>query len=215
VYRLRTSNEQVRSLNEARSNDFNVLKQEAQKLKLEFEQRNKDNEKRVRMLNDRIGEERARFNKEKERYENAINDREERISQLLRKSKEDASRIEDLEYRLRNEVALVSPSLSNNGFANRVSAQQYRKTKSYNERRDAAVVGGLPLSYRPRSLTQQNRVTRGEGGTEPSRRGVSPMLNNGAMVNSWDRLFTAQDLEQEHSDYDTTMINGSGELWQN
>ncbi|KAL7479985.1 hypothetical protein ACHAW6_011968 [Cyclotella cf. meneghiniana] len=159
VYRLRELNHKVKDANEARSNDFTFLKKEAERLKLDFEQRNRQNEERMRLLNERLSEERIRNAQEMESMARVMREKDDIIARLERQVNDGVKTIDDLEFRLKN--SMVSPSLGN-AVSGRVPLRQYRETKSYDDNKNVARVGGAPIMYRPQK--QSGNAANGRAG---------------------------------------------------
>ena len=164
VYRLQELSAKVKDANDARSNDFALLKKEAEMLKQDFAERTTKNEERMKKLMTRLQE------------------REYRIMQLEQQLDQSSKTISDLELQLNR---MTSPSIG--VTPNRIPQRQYRATKSYEETKSAAVLGGAPISYRSRSQKQNTNgagvVTNDIGGEpkvgEPKTLDVMSTVPNG------------------------------------
>lgn len=131
VNRLQELSSKVKDANDARSNDFTLLKKEAERLKQDFAQRTEMNEEKLKRLMERLQE------------------REQRVIQLEQQLNQNTKTISDLESQLNG---IASPSIG--VTPERIPQRQYRATKSYQETKNAAVLGGAPISYRSRSQKQ-------------------------------------------------------------
>lgn len=132
VNRLQELSSKVKVANDARSNDFTLLKKEAERLKQDFAERTKQNQEKLKRLIERLQE------------------REQRVIQLERQLDQSTKTISDLELQLNG---MASPSIG--VTPERIPQRQYRATKSYQETKNAAVLGGAPISYRSRSQQQK------------------------------------------------------------
>jgi hypothetical protein len=129
VYRLQDISSQVKNANDQRSNDFTLLKKEAERLKLDFETRTKQNEEKM------------------DRLVKRLQDREQTIIQLQNQLRQCSQTITELQN-----YGISSPSLGIS--SNRIPSRQYRATKSFEENKNAAVVGGAPILYRSQGVKQ-------------------------------------------------------------
>ena len=131
VYRLQELSSKAKDANDARSSDFTFLKKEAERLKQDFEERTRKNEEKMNKL--------MKLLKEKE----------EQITHLEEQLDMSTRTIDDLQLQVNG---MSSPSLGTS--PNRIPQRQYRATKSYQEDKNVAVVGGAPILYRPQTLKQ-------------------------------------------------------------
>ncbi|KAL3802188.1 hypothetical protein HJC23_001732 [Cyclotella cryptica] len=151
VVRLREWNQRAKIANEARSNDLTLLRKEAERLKHEFETRNRQNEDKVRWLTERLEEERRQCVEELEKRERLLREKDEMMARLQQRqvNEEDGvtRTMTDMEVRWKNDMG--SPSPEKIGSGGRVPHRQYRETMSYDENKQVARVGGAPIMYRP------------------------------------------------------------------
>ena len=114
-------------------------------------------------MNERLSEERTRKANELENMERVMREKDGIIARLERQVNDGAKAIADLEFRLKN--SMVSPSLGN-AVSDRVPLRQYRETKSYDDNKNVARVGGAPIMYRPQK--QSGNAVDGRAGVAES-----------------------------------------------
>eukprot|EP00956_Cyclotella_meneghiniana_P024032 scaffold47924_cov41-Cyclotella_meneghiniana.AAC.2 len=153
-----------------------------------------------------------------------LRDREERIDRLERQLTQNAKTISDLESRIMNDGGVngvvVSSSPSIGMTTNRIPQRQYRATRSYNENKNVAVVGGAPILYRSPSMKQGSSSEYMSGGLNSkveSGEDNDPSLHNNMLVNEeydwsdpsivYDTTSTMEQLESDATvyEYDTSM----------
>ena len=128
IYRLQELSSKAKDANDARSSDFTFLKKEAERLKADFEERTRKNEEKMKTL---MG---------------TLKDREEKITRLEEQLNASTTAIDDLQMQING---MASPSLGTS--PDRIPQRQYRATKSYQQVKNVAVVGGAPILYRPQT----------------------------------------------------------------